>query len=184
MRGAKQNPPWLMWGNSQVIDHTFLGNGSPEGGLPVDSPGQVITINYGRPETWRFLFVAKLQNVQTDSEIAQVEVFFDLMPGVGRVTSMIRGFEHYVFPAPLANDQMIWSTSVQGPLRNPDALDDSNIIQLFPAHSIQLAARALLIDFQANDTVQIEIAAHFSPNTHIRPEWFDGEFSGGEDVTL
>jgi hypothetical protein len=184
MTGKILNPPWLMWGNSQVIDFDARILGAGEGGMMIQSPGQVARIDYGRPETWRFLLSAKLLNINSESEVNSVEVYFDLNIGVGRTQVWLTDFEHYVFPNPLTNGQMIWSTSVLGPLRDPTASPESNRVDLLTAQTIQVAARADFIDFNETDHVQIEVSAMFTPNTHVRPEWYNGEYPGGEERTL
>jgi hypothetical protein len=184
MSGKVLNPPWLMWGNSQVIDYDANILGAGEGGVIVQSPGQVARIDYGRPETWRFLLSAKLLNVGTFSEINSIDVFFDLNIGVGRSQVWLTDFEHYTFPNPLVNNEMIWSTSVVGPLRTPADDPTLNVVQLLTAETIQVAARARFLDFNATDHVQVEVTAMFTPNTHIRPEWSNGDFPGGEHRTL
>lgn len=184
MSGKVLNPPWLMWGNSQVIDYDANILGAGEGGVVVQSPGQVARIDYGRPETWRFLLSAKLLNVGSFSEINSIDVFFDLNIGVGRSQVWLTDFEHYTFPNPLHNNDMIWSTSVIGPPRLASDDPALNRVELLTAETIQVAARANFIDFNPTDHVQIEVTAMFTPNTHLRPEWFNGDFPGGEERTL
>jgi len=176
------NPPWLMWGNSQPIDFQAIGAGT-EGDTEVPAASQFLRIDYGRPETWRFLFFAQITNWAVQSEIATLDVFFDLTPGLGRSQCTIRGFEHFVFSAPATN-QFLWSTSVNGPIRDPDADDTSNKIELIPAQSITLGARLVIGALNQNDLVQVTVHAYFAPNTHVRPEWINGMFPGGEDQTL
>lgn len=186
MSGKVLNPPWLMWGNSQVIDFdaNILGTGG-EGGVDVPSSGQVARIDYGRPETWRFLLSAKLLNVNSASETGPtIQVTFDINIGVGRSQVWLTEFEQYTFPSPMLNGQMIWSTSVLGPPRIAGEDPALNRVELLTAETIQVAARANFSNFTSTDHVQIEVTAMFTPNTHIRPEWHEGEFYGGETKTL
>lgn len=171
-----------MWGNSQPIEFQAIGTGT-EGDTEIPAATQFLRIDYGRPETWRFLFFAQITNWAVQSEIATLDVFFDLTPGLGRAQSTIQGFEHYVFAAP-AVGQILWSTSVNGPVRDPAAVDQTNRIELIPAQSITLGARLVVGALNANDLVQVIVSAYFSPNTHVRPEWYSGQFPGGEDQTL
>lgn len=176
------NPPWLMWGDSKQLEFT-----APVGvGEGVDLPptGQIIRVDYGRPETWRFLFFAQLLDVAVTSEIIDVDVYFDLVPGLGRVQSTLLNFEHYRFPVPLQNYQQIWSTSVVGPLRDPDDDRALNRVELLTFQSLSVNARAIVNGPNAGDHLIIEVAAYFSPNVHVRPEWHNGMFPGSEDETL
>jgi hypothetical protein len=111
-------------------------------------------------------------------------VTFDLNIGVGRSQVWLTDFEQYGFPSPLKNGQLIWSTSVLGPPRFANEDPALNRVEFLTAQTIQVAARAKFIDFNQTDHIQIEVSAMFTPNTHIRPEWHDGEFPGGEERTL
>ncbi len=176
------NPPWLMWGDSKQVEHTQVANAE---GAVLPPTGQIIRIDYGRPETWRFLLFAQLLDVAVTSEIIEVDVYFDMVPGLGRVQNILRDFEHFNFPSPIANYQQIWSTSVVGPLRN--AADDPmlNKVELLTFQSLSVNARVELNGgVNAGDRLVVEVSAYFSPNVHLRPEWQSGMFPGSEDQTL
>lgn len=74
-----------MWGNSQPIEATIQDSNSTNRGA---SPGQLVRINYRRPESWHWMFAAKLMQGPNADPAAllgiQVEVAFDLIVGVGR----------------------------------------------------------------------------------------------------
>lgn len=80
-------PPWHMWGNSQVID------------LPVDdistpartfTPSQLVKISYKRPETWHWLFAARLISGPSAPTFKTfVTIDFELIVGIGRSSVVI-----------------------------------------------------------------------------------------------
>lgn len=185
MSGRRLNPPWLMWGNSEVI--TFSVGASetpPEGAVDVPAPNQLSKVDYGRPETWRFLLYAQILNVQAASETEKIDLYFDLNIGIGRSNSWLNNFEHFVFDHPITVGDVIWSTSVLGPARSATATATENVVELLTAEAIQVRSHASITNFGSGSTVQIEVASYFTPNNHVRPEWFSGQFSGGEDQTL
>ena len=130
-------PPWHMWGNSQPIVATLQDSAAPNRG---STPGQLVRINYLRPETWHWLFAAKLVDGPNSDPAAscQVEVSFDLTVGIGRAAVIIdsgggpvglgaqggKTFETFFFewgngPAKLfPNGVNLWSTEVLGPNRS------------------------------------------------------------------
>ena len=182
-------PPWHLWGGSESLDLV-------SGGV-VTTPvtgHQLVKIAYGRPETWSWLFLAKM--VEGPATPGKIEVFFNLTTGVGRATGQIYGqpinlptqaFEKYVFQwgggaAPL--NSIKWSTEAFGPQRD-DTVSPSpeNRITEIPAQDIQLEIVANLQTVAAGDRAKIIVSAFFAPKNHIRPEWFErvGHFPGNED---
>lgn len=165
-------PPWHLWGNSQSI--TSITNGPPQ----FDSATQqLVRIDYGRPETWTFVFSALL-TASAQNVASVIIVSFDLTIGVGRSTVSIPNFEQYQFANTDVGKQ-IFSTTVSAPKRTPtDAA--GNIISAFSAESIQCVARVVAT---ANLSTQatVQVSAMFSPRAHVRPEWYSQHFPGGED---
>ena len=76
-------PPWHLWGNSQRIVAPVQDSSLA---ARTNSPGQLVKISYKRPETWHWIFAAKLLSGPdgTVTEQLQVEVAFDLTIGIGR----------------------------------------------------------------------------------------------------
>lgn len=178
-----KNPPWLMWGNSITQDVTFPGGV----GVPSTvSTQQLIRIAYGRPEAWRFMFAAQILDATVPNDAStNVTVDFDLTTGVGRSQVTIKKFERYVMLGAIVSDFRM-STSVLGPIRsaaspvNP-AEEALNVVTVIPGQDIQLQAR---IQVGANTIVQkvtVRVDAYFTPNVHIRPEWFKGKMGQTED---
>lgn len=125
-------PPWHMWGNSQRIEgivQDTVGDRPP-------TNGQMVRINYGRPESWHWMLSAKLLEGPDAGagDTLQISVDFDLITGIGRSAIDIRQqpltsqtafktFESYTFawgPAALIfpAGAMIWTTQVLAPNRN------------------------------------------------------------------
>lgn len=179
--------PWHMWGtNHQVRAATTLGAG------PGVYTQQLARVDYGRPDTWHFLFWAQL-NQYVGLGGSFCDVYFDLIVGLGRSSVRIDSFEHFKFEnagTPPAAGLTIFSTEAQGPLRfagdtTPNILDD------FPAQSINCVARVIVgVGSGANVLADLTLFAGFAPKTHIRPEWLrsgngaldSNKFRGGEQA--
>ena len=75
-------PPWHLWGNTQRIT-TVVETG---GVFRQGQPGQLVKVSYKRPETWQWLFHAKLISgpENTATFFSTVFVVWDLTIGVGR----------------------------------------------------------------------------------------------------
>jgi hypothetical protein len=79
-------PPWHMWGNTQQLK-AIIGSG----GNPGVTPGQLLRINYARPDSWHFLLSAKLlTGPEADiTHAVAIGVQFDLTVGIGRSAIVI-----------------------------------------------------------------------------------------------
>jgi len=175
-------PPWHLWGNTQTLN--------------VISPGgvastQIVTmqmnrIAYKRPETWRWMFGARIVGGNFPNA-SQLTVAFDVTMGVGRsqLTARLGRFVFSPIPAPTTFAASKFSNNVNGPLQDDTVATAPNVVNTFVAQDIQVAALAQFFDATAGENVQVELTALFAPETHIRPEWFSkGEltqqFAGGE----
>ncbi len=119
--------PWHMWGNSQVLE-TIVQDSSAA--TRTNTPGQLVKISYKRPETWNWLFAAKLVS-GPDSPVneTQIEVAFDLMIGIGRSAILLqsagvnqdKAFEQFFFQwgpvGPFPRGAQLYSTQVLAPNR-------------------------------------------------------------------
>jgi hypothetical protein len=177
-------PPWHMWGGTQTFVLPF--------GTDFQSQ-QLARCSYKRPESWHWLFQAKLIAAPgVPSSDASVLIFFDLIVGLGRTQVVLPAFETYLFrwttvTAPIG--ELKYSNRVFGPARldsvTPDARD--NTIDEIVAQDIQVSARALFGGNVAlGSTATMEVSAFFSPKTHVRPDWMlagppEVRFAGGED---
>lgn len=187
--------PWHMWGNSQVVPVD-----SAAFGFVVQSTNQLCRVTYKRPETWRWLFFARILSITPFPVPLQqvgLQVDFDLTIGSGRTSVTLPSFERFVWEfdstGQNARNQAIWSTFVDGPQkvqRNiaPVPAAITNRIEQFTAQDIQLQARisATLLNNYVY-TAQLEVSAYFAPNVHVRPDWFlpepaplEQQFGGSE----
>lgn len=199
MKTGRGIPPWHLWGNSQVIacsDTIVQSNAGNE--------GQLIRIAYGRPETWQFLFAARLlEGTQAPADTGNtVNVQFDLTTGIGRSQIIIPAFELYRFAwgragsaqnAPIGS--MKWSSQSLGmrrldpafpatPVSDPDDWDAdgrslSNPVTEIVGQDIQLRCIVTAASL-TSVTAKVEVSAQFAPRTHVRPEWWLDTFPGGE----
>jgi hypothetical protein len=122
-------PPWHLWGNSETFKVPVQNPALP---LQQAVSGQLCKISYGRPETWHWLFAAKLiDGPNSPGFQTQLEVSFDLTVGLGRSAVLLRSlqspvqdksFESYFFQwGPLAANfprgAQLYSTQVLAPNR-------------------------------------------------------------------
>lgn len=172
-------PPWLLWGNTQEITAFATGGAS----APIPVSGQLAKISYKRPETWHWVFEARLLDgpvLPALGSHASVQILFDLTVGVGRSSVTLVAFEQFVIrwhgPANPPIGTQVFSTSVFGPNRiidpliTPNEVRD-NFIDQITAEDIQLACRVIHQSTIAGTEAKVEVDAHFAPKNHIRPEW-------------
>lgn len=173
--------PWHMWGNTLSVSVPYS-----VAILNVASQ-QVVRLNYARPESFHFLFVAQLASFPEPVDTRQLRVFWDLTIGLGRSRSTLTNFETFIFNAPGPGNptgQMKWSTEVVSPLRVDGVVTSGGITTSIVAEDITLGAR---LDFGGGaapfptDPAIVQLSAYFTPISHIRPEWYEGRFVAGED---
>lgn len=178
--------PWQMWGNTQTINlvATFPAQ--------AHSTQQLARVKYGRPDSWKFLFAAKV--IQVDPAAGFLDIYFNLTVGIGRSQITLPIFEAYDLAWPLGsppNGQLFYSTSVNGPQRVFPPVPPSppgpaheaipqNVISEIVAQDIQLNCD-VYYNSVAGSKLTVQVDAYFSPVSHIRPEWFARQFRGDED---
>jgi hypothetical protein len=179
-----QLAPWFLWGGSETVDCPYTGIFST-----TTATTQLNRISYGRPESWNFFFLCRVVETVLAVPVPTVgqalDVYFDLSIGIGRSQATIQGFERYRFTATVGNrldGQVLYSTAVVGPTRDGNVPNDVNDIQKFVAQNIQMNVRGVYSTGETHgDVARIEVETFFAPVTHIRPEWFQGSFPGGEN---
>lgn len=193
MRGGM--PPWHTWGGSEVVRTVTLGLGD----APVQQTVQLARVAYKRPETWNFLFVAKIlegTRMVNPGDSFLMKVRFDVTTGHGRSAAQLYnradgasgsgffvfqqpGFENYEFgpgwpsPGPVVK-HVIYSTQVYGPNRTTDPAAENrrdNLITEIVGQDIQVNA---LVTNQSNyaGTFDVELSVFLAPKAHVRPDWF------------
>lgn len=180
-------PPWHMWGNSQIIG-PIDATASDE--ATVFTPGQLVKVSYKRPETWQWVFHAKIVNTSAAAPgvgaTARITVHFDLILGVGRSQSILNDFDVFswvwagLIPPPI--DHVMWAMSARTPPLNyrftgavwePDPTTIRDIAQ-FEAEDVQLSTRVDFFQsgFEERPNATVEVSAYLAPRSHVRPDWF------------
>lgn len=188
LRGNGQ-PPWHMWGNSQRIE-MFLP--STSGNSSEVQRGQLTRVAYGRPETWHWLFTARLLEADDadPDEPLQLAIIWELTVGIGRSMQQNLGFDGWniLWGTPSTpTDQapvgrLLWATQTFQPTLNrtifsadPDT-EPPNVIDEIVAQDIQLNVRAALVSPVTprtnNKRAVLEVGAQWAPKSHIRPDWY------------
>jgi hypothetical protein len=186
-------PPWSLWGNSQTIDLPPV--------APVNFvtplPNTLVRVQYGRPETWRFLFHVQNQTQglanTLPGETAQIEVSFDVIVGVGRSAVTIPDFKTFAFiygnGGFLFAGWTAFATSTFGVNQIGGTPDPPPLIDLIPGQDITIVAKAAHLSDSvvpgASPTAKVAISAMLTPNVHVRPDWhldsgLQNQFQGGE----
>jgi hypothetical protein len=181
--------PWHMWGTHGSVTVLHPSSSATQ----FSTSQQLARINYKRPETWHFLFAAKLLQAP-DGAPGNVDVIvdFDLAVGLGRTAVQLQGRPgepgfcrlvfHYAGPASAQIGVTKWTTQTQ--------TEVSNIIPATPvvlplvefvAQDIQCSVRVFTQSAAAVDApTLVECHSYFAPKNHIRPDWFDGNYRGEE----
>lgn len=120
-------PPWHLWGNTQRIDAVVQDSSIAQ---RTASPGQLVKVEYGRPEVWRWLLSARLLEGPASPAVStQVEVAFDVIVGIGRAAIIMqspgavqdKAFEQFFFQwgplGPFPRQAHLYSSEVLAPNR-------------------------------------------------------------------
>jgi hypothetical protein len=167
-----------MWGDTKTVDVTSVG-ASGQG-----ETTQIARVNYGRPETWRFFFVAELVSGSSAAG-GSVIVIMRTIVGVGRssVELPLATFRFTVGAGAIV-PAVKFSNHFVGPPNDDTAAAVQNVLDHFVASDIQ--AQVQVVYQSANgDKVQVKATVFFAPDGHIRPDWFapgpmESKFAGGE----
>lgn len=164
-------PPWHMWGNELPVD--LVATGAP---FDIISP-QIVNINYGRPETWSWIMWARIVADNAIGNPGVVQVRFNLTVGIGRTKLTMDDFVTFIFTPILPTVGLHYTTTTLD--ETPDA---DRVLADFPAQDIILNANCIITGGAApGSAVSLYVGAMFAPKSHIRPEWYEGRFPGGED---
>lgn len=183
--------PWHMWGNTQTIQTAQTG-GSGVASAP--GIGQMLRINYRRPDTWHWILSGVLLEAPAAAlpgSGAQIDLFWDLTIGIGRAAMVLEGIEHFRWdynnpnPTPLGQAFRLTTSSFVGNRTE----SQQGIVHTTGLTSIdelvfqdaQLTSRLILTTTGNGFSAKVEASAQFAPKTHIRPEWHDKRYPGGEE---
>lgn len=190
--------PWQQWGNTQLLT------------VPADlftNPNvheqqvTLLRVQYNRPETWRFLFSARIVSAPVVGALEQANagVWFELITGIGRSAMRIPFWVTlpswtWNFGAAVPN-LVFWTN--QAPTSDVSVSVSSDVVpisvssqifsDLIVGQDISVVAHAVFnSDAVAPAPAVIEVSGHFAPNVHVRPDWLQvdappsEQFSGGE----
>ena len=177
-----KNPPWLTWGNTQILSVV---------GIPLAasiSPYvQLVNLRYGRPETWRFFFAAKLLSTSDGNPpVVTPTIEFQVTIGNGFTTFTADFFQTFEFEIGAQLGDVRMCTSVQQHNANTFFTSPGpkapNLIELIPAQDLYIAAR-LVTEGSIGDGIRLDMSATamVAPNVHVRPGWHLDIFAGGEE---
>lgn len=192
-------PPWHLWGNTQLIT-TRVQLGGP-GILPQPNMNTLCRVAYGRPETWHWVFQARLVSGpnNTPGSTLNVLVNFNVALGVGRSNLQIAGnvgtqsrpLESFTFimgpasPGFPANAQLFSTGGKYARLMSSEAIATEFEVQQIVADTIVCEVNVTSSADAGNvlalgQPVQVEVSAQFAPIAHVRPDWYELEpvFSG------
>jgi hypothetical protein len=175
------NPPWFMWGSDAGLTIPLTGV------AVVNQTTQLARVGYGRPDTWSPLFVLSLLSIR-NAVAGAVQVFaaFDLTIGVGRTAVTLfnyctleigRTIPVPVAPNPSALPAQIFSTQA-GLFTDLDSvITRAPAGSEFPGQDIQCNARVLATG-STTMVLDLNVAAFFTPRTHVRPDWYGAQALG------
>lgn len=184
--------PWHMWGNSILFDPP----GTESGYSAIMSSQQLINVSYARPDSFGFLFEVRMLDSKSlvgpgPGSGGEFDIKFSLSHGIGRSQVTIDEFEHFNFTwgdgVSFPRNRQKWSTSTQAPYRL-EAYGPPKTYSSLPADTNTIFAENIQVKadmfhvYSAEPTqIRVEISTLFCPRSHLRPEWFRGEISWGED---
>lgn len=197
--------PWHLWGNTQQIT-TNVQLGGP-GLLPQPNINTLCRVGYGRPDTWKWVFQARLiaGPNNTPGSTLNVLVNFNVILGIGRAAIRILGvagtqsrplesFQFVMGPASTgfpADAQLFSTNGLFSRLMSSEAVLPGVEVNQIVAETIVCEANVTSSADAGNllalgQPVTVEVSALFAPVTHVRPDWMliDREpaeqFPGGE----
>lgn len=161
-------PPWHMWGNQLHITVTATG-------VPADvDSSQLINIDYGRPETWSWIMWYQVIADTGGGNPGVLQVRFNLTTGIGRTKFTIPDFVFFINGPPLPTPTMSYTTSTVD-------REGRNLVDIVGQNIILNVTTVLTGGAAPGTQVDLLVGAMFAPKSHIRPEWFEGRFRGGEN---
>lgn len=161
------SPPWHLWGNQLPV--RLVSTGAP---ATVDTQ-TLVTIAYGRPETWTWLFWYQIIADSGAGNPGVLQLRFNLTTGVGRTKFTRSDFVLMINGPPLPVPTQSYTTStIDGEGRTVTDLVGQDIV--LNVNSVLTGGAA------PGTTIDLVVGAIFAPKTHVRPDWLVGHFDGDE----
>jgi hypothetical protein len=176
----------VLWGNTQRKE---VAAGTPALLQPISQT--LLHIEYHRPETWHWLFSARIVGggaATVGAEVASLAVNFEVITGIGRSRIKMPFFEGMNFiwtggnPVPPSTVVLYTSKTFQArtfPFVLP--LGAEGTIDQLVGEDINVEATLNYItDVVAAPPLLVELSGMMAPKNHIRPDWFSEEYNGNE----
>lgn len=162
------SPPWHLWGNQ--ISVRLVATGVP---AIVDTQ-TLVTIDYGRPETWTWLFWYQIVSNSAPGGPGILQIRFNLTSGIGRTKFNKTDFVLFINGPPLpAGNPTSYTTSTIDP--------EGRTVTDLCGQDIVLNVNSVLTGGAApGTTIDLIVGAIFAPKTHTRPDWYVDNFAEGE----
>lgn len=186
---GQANPPWLLWGNTQVMNVAASAGASANEG----NTNTLVRIAYNRPETWRFLFAARIISAPETGpgELAQLNVWFELITGIGRAAIQIPFFSNipdFNWDNGVAvPTEVRWINQAFVQLPGPAFTQPLIFTETITGQDLTVVAHArFATDIPSAAPCVVEVSGQFAPNVHVRPDWSRldvseaEQFPGGE----
>ena len=197
-------PPWHLWGNTQTVQTVVQLGGGP---IPIPNVNTLCRVAYGRPETWHWVFQARLISGpnNTAGTSMSVAVMFNVALGLGRSSIRLigepgtqnrplEGLQFVIGPAGLVfpSNQMLYSTGgLSSRFFSTEAVLAPQEVSQIVAETIVCDVGVFAIADPANvaalgQLVTLEVSGQFAPVSHVRPDWYlpdvslEEQFPGGE----
>jgi len=172
--------PWLLWGARQTYSLT------PSMGNP-NLLGQVKNlshIEYGRPESWRFILGGNVINATGQASMV-ASATFQVSIGLGSTALKIpyarkMAWKLDTFAPGAINTPRYSTTLFSFPLNDLFPNDVEPLIDVIVADTIdvQCSVSVYVPGTTLAGPIDMELISMFAPVHHARPEWHYGQFSG------
>lgn len=169
---ATSVPPWHLWGQEKNV--VIPASATSQNDLVV---GQLTHIEYKRPDTWCFVLSAEPQYPSgIPAGPINLDLIFQLRIGVGLVNIVMPSWATFSWTLPGDSGRRFAVSLPQLPLTT-SGTPQQNIDHVV-AQSIFLDAKINVDALTAG--IVMNVSSLWAPRSHIRPDWFDQDFNGGE----
>lgn len=188
--GRANDAPWKMWGTTETFRAPLTTQPLSVGPIPAPrDTHQLGRVAYKRPESFRFLFHARIVEAPAspgpvvDGEFVNLTVVWEIITGVGRTQSIQDEFARVNWlyaDGPAPTGRVKWLTQTNSPPLLEDTsglvLTSTTPVQVIVGEDIQCRAFVHAFTpetwFTPGAVAVVEVTALFAPNVHQRPDWF------------